>query len=205
MNDAIQKSGDGVRRLRLKRSFTLIELLVVVAIILILAGLTIRVMSMVNRKTGQVATMRILEQVKNALAAYHTTYGSYPPVNQVYYEFENTLMSSLPAVPSNPGYTTGLVYYIYTGPYHNPDADAARWQHYLEGIGSAGGPTYSNQIGGAFWVSWTNSSHTINDAWARELKYQHSADYQSFKLWSLGPDGSDNGGGGDDIGVTSED
>jgi hypothetical protein len=123
----------------------------------------------------------------------------------VYYEYESTPLSSLPALPTNSYYTTGLVYYIYSGPHHNPDAEVVQWQHYLEGIGSDGGPTYSNQIGGAFWVSWTNSSHTINDAWSRELKYQHSADYQSFKLWSLGPDGADNAGGGDDIGVTSED
>jgi prepilin-type N-terminal cleavage/methylation domain-containing protein len=205
MNEEIRESGHEARGKKHQRSFTLIELLVVVAIILILAGLTIKVMSMVNRKTGQVATMRILEQVKNALGAYYTTYGSYPPVNSVYYEYENTPMSSLPAIPSDPHYTTGLVYYIYTGTFHNADAEVAQWQHYLEGIGSGGSPPYSNQIGAAFLVFWTNSSHTINDAWGRQLVYQHSSDYQSFILFSLGPDGVTNWGGGDDIGVTSED
>jgi len=183
-----------------RRAFTLIELLVVVAIILILAGITLKIIPMVTRKTGQVATMRLLEQVKNALGGYYSTYGIYPPVNSVYYEYENTPMSSLPITPPNSGYSTGLVYYIYNGPHHNPDSEASRWQHYLRDIGSA-----STRTTGVGWVMWTNSTHTIKDSWGNDLKYSNSSDHQWYKLWSVGPNGVDESGGGDDVGVTAQD
>ena len=189
-------------------SFTLIELLVVVTIILILAGITLKVMSLVNRKTGQAQTLWVLEQVKNALGAYYTTYGTYPPVNSVYFEYKGTDPASLPATPTNMYYSTGLVYYIYANPpytEHNPDVEARRWQHYLERLpGDNGSPPHSNMVG-AFFVTWTNNSHTICDAWGTPLQYNCSAPYQKFLLWSCGPNGVNNTGTFDDIGVTPDD
>ncbi|MEI6516555.1 MAG: type II secretion system protein [bacterium] len=203
--EAVSKTQDRLRRGFRHGGFTLIELLVVVAIILILMGITFNIIGVATRKAGQAQTMQILEQVKNALGAYYTTYGIYPPVSSVYYEYENQSVASMPTPPDDLHYTTGLVYYIFNGAYHNPDAEAARWQHYLEGIGGMGMPIYSNN-GGAFNFQFTNSCHTISDAWGSEIHYQCiPPDYQQYRLWSEGPNKEDNGGGGDDIGVTSRD
>ncbi|MEI8138826.1 MAG: prepilin-type N-terminal cleavage/methylation domain-containing protein [bacterium] len=186
---------------RLRRcAFTLIEMLVVVAIILILAGMTLKIIPLVTRKTGQVATLRILEQVKNALGGFYATYGVFPPVNSVYYEYEGTPMSSLPITPTNTGYSTGLVYYIYNGAHHNQDAEVARWQHYLKDVGSSGW-----RSNGFANTTWTNNTHTINDSWGSQLRYSNSPDHQWYKLWSIGANGIDEGGNGDDVGVTAQD
>lgn len=195
---AFTKRHKGGRRGHL--AFTLIELLVVIAVILILVGISLKVMSLANRKAGITRTTWILEQVKNSLAAYYATYGTYPPVNSVYYEYESTPMSALPAVPTDPGYRTGLVYFIFSGTYHNPEAEG--WQHFLDGIGNYGSPRYSNQVGFA-WVAWTNSSHTIYDAFGNELHYESPYPYSTYRLWSDGPNRANNNGSGDDQGVTS--
>lgn len=190
-----------------RSSFTLIELLVVVAIILILVGIALKITGVVGRQGGRARTLWVLEQVKNALGAYYTTYGSYPPVNSVTYILPYTDPASLPAVPDGGfGYTTGLVYYLYyvgNHPYHNSDPDAARWAHYLEDIGGYDMKPMSNKSSSAFtWVFWTNRVHDISDAWGRGLYYSCPSPYQQFRLWSAGPNGRNENGAGDDIGVT---
>jgi prepilin-type N-terminal cleavage/methylation domain-containing protein len=179
-------------------AFTLIELLVVVAIILVLTGIALRIMSLVNRKAGTAATLRVLEQVKNALGAYYSTYGTYPPVTSVAYIYEKTPMKDLPDPPDDMGWRTGLVYFIYSGDHHNPYAQ--RWQHYLEGIG--GFDILTNAKPKNFvWNYWTNNLHSIWDAWDSELRYECLPPYSTYRLWSIGPNRNDNNGGGDDLGV----
>lgn len=200
MKTTIGQAGRRVAR----ASFTLIELLVVVTIILILAGITLKVMSVVNRKAGQAKTMKILEQVKNALGAYYTTYGTYPPVQSVGFEHEYRPPHGVGA-PTNLGYSTGLVYYLTSGSGcvkpHNVDPAVGRWEHYLEGIIDGDTSLVTNQ---QQWA-WTNYTHSIQDAWGQGLQYESFDPYQKFKLWSIGPNGTNDLGGGDDIGVTSED
>lgn len=187
------------RKMKRRGSFTLIELLVVVAIILLLLGMSLKIMSVINRKATTARTIWILEQVKNSLGAYYSTYGSYPPVSFVGYEYEKTPMSELPALPPSMNWKTGMVYYIYSADKHNPEA--APWQHYLKDIGSYGMTEYSNRIGAA-WIFWSNKTHSIADAWDRGIYYRSDPpDYQRYLLWSAGPNGTDEGGGGDDIGV----
>lgn len=200
------EAGRPVRPVSRRSSFTLIELLVVVAIILVLIGIVLRVTGVVGRQGGKARTLWVLEQVKNALGAYYTTYGSYPPVDSVTYILPKTDPNTLPAIPDGGfGYSTGLVYYIFTtDKYHNQDRDALRWQHYLEDVDGTGLIPMSNKSSSAFtWVFWTNAAHYINDAWGRSLYYKaEPPDYQRYRLWSAGPNGVNENGGGDDIGVT---
>jgi type II secretory pathway pseudopilin PulG len=209
MNDAIQSSGDNIRRLRLKRSFTLVELLVVVAVILILFGISLRIMSLVNRKAGVARTTWILEQVKNALGAYYTSYGTYPPGDRAangYTSVDYVIINQFPSAGdystcTNWGLSTGLVFYL------KYVSDAPRWDHYITFVPNGGGgavitnATYS----GGFVPPFTNTVQSIVDAWGTKLIYVSSGTdgYQNFKLWSCGPNGTDNSGGGDDLGVTS--
>lgn len=61
-------------------------------------------------------------------------------------------------------------------------------------LGGANDGTARN-ISGRFSV--TNLSATIRDSWYRELRYRSLPPYDSYELWSLGPDGVD--GTDDDI------
>jgi len=203
MNETVRKSERIVNPNRHRRSFTLVELLIVVAVILILLGISLRVMSMVNRKAGVARTTWILEQVKNSLGSYYSTYGTYPPVTTVAYQYEKTPVGSLPAIPPNLNYSTGLVFFVYAPPKHaghNPDPSAQRWQYYLDDIGEYGLAFYSNQVGFS-WVFWTNNTHTIKDAWDSELRYECLPPYSRYRLWSVGPNRSNENGAGDDEGV----
>jgi general secretion pathway protein G len=60
-------------------AFTLIELLVVVAIIAILAGITLAAMGGVNRKTTRDRTKTEIAVIANALESYRSENGQYPP------------------------------------------------------------------------------------------------------------------------------
>ncbi len=181
-------------------SFTLIELLVVVTVILILAGISLKVMSVVGTKTGTAKTLMVLEQVKNALGGYYSVFGSYPPVNSV----DSTAPDKQPAsLTNNVGCGVGLTAYLLSGKdgsaltraFCNPEA--TKWEHYLDGVYSTGSPTNSFQQGMSM-MDLTNRTYTITDGWGNRIHYSVAPDLQSYTLWSDGPTGITN----DDIYVT---
>jgi len=181
-------------------SFTLIELLVVVTVILILAGISLKVMTVISRKTGTAKTLMVLEQVKNALGAYYLVYGSYPPVNSVGSTAPNQQSASL---TNYQGCSRGLTAYLLSGSdgssltrnYFN--SEAAKWEHYLAGLYSTTSPTGSVSQGMSM-MDYTNKTYTINDGWDNAIHYSVAPDLQSYTLWSDGPTASTN----DDIYVT---
>jgi prepilin-type N-terminal cleavage/methylation domain-containing protein len=71
------------------------------------------------------------------------------------------------------------------------------WANFLREI------LYSNSTGtkrtpiGKFL--FRNSYITVNDAWGRGLLYKSRPPHQSYILWSVGPDGANDEGKGDDI------
>ena len=196
-------------------SFTLIELLVVVAIILILMGLTLKVMSIVNRKTATARTLVVLEQVKGALGAYYATYGSYPAVSGV----GSAAPYKLPANPPDDMKTSrGLTACIMSG-YNLSDfknypqtmayfnQDARRWDYYFDKIRDMIyiGPLTNRDTGaGGSQYTWTNASVTIVDGWGRGIRYNplSTNNQEGYLLWSDGADGSN--GTSDDIVSTFE-
>lgn len=183
------------------RAFTLIELLVVVTVVLILAGISMKVMSAAGNKAAVAKTNLVLEQVKNALAGYYLAYGAYPPVSNV----KSVAPYKQPAsLLNDPSLTRGLTAYLLTGKegtaltkaYFNPEA--AKWEHYLDGIYSKSTGTNGVQQGMSM-IDVTNMNYTINDGWGNEIKYSSPGpDYQSYTLWSGGGDS----GSADDIYVT---
>lgn len=60
-------------------AFTLIELLVVVAVIAVLAGLTLAALGGANQKAARDRTKAEIAAIANALQAYHSQNGEYPP------------------------------------------------------------------------------------------------------------------------------
>ena len=61
-----------------KFSFTLVEILTVVAIIGILAGMTLGITSYVGERNREVQTQTTIKMLEMALEQYKTKYGSYP-------------------------------------------------------------------------------------------------------------------------------
>lgn len=194
-----------------RKSFTLIELLVVVAVILILVGISLRIMQLVNRKGAISRTTWILEQVKNALAGYYASYGSYPPSDK----YDNRYGSSVSYIHVEEmpaGYdscrdwhtSTGLVFYL------TRVDEAGRWSHYIKDPDVVPNETGRSPITNATYAlgpipPFTNIYESIHDAWDVELRYVCTAGngYQGYRLWSVGPNNKDENGGGDDLGVTS--
>ncbi len=200
--------------------FTLIELLVVVVIIAILAGIIIRGTAFVNQKVGRARAMAEMQQIKHAIVEFHAKYGIFPPVwsNQVGFDpmtgdrYPDTMayvyMGNVPwGAPRNIGYSTGLVYYI-----GNDDIEGYElWAPYVADLikREGGGVGPSNQFcmnnPGAGWMYWTNNYRTWHDPWGRPYVYEShpSNDYQSFWIFSRGPNASRNVPE-DDLGVSSD-
>jgi general secretion pathway protein G len=65
--------------------FTLIELLVVVAVIAVLAGLTLAALGGVNQKAARDRTKAEVSALVNAMESYRSQRGAYPPADQKNY------------------------------------------------------------------------------------------------------------------------
>lgn len=184
-----------------KKAFTLIELLVVVAIILILFSISMKLMAIANRKAAVSKTTWLVEQVKNSLGAFYSEYGSYPPAGSLEYTWVDPgFVAKYPTVSSWP-VSTGLVYFL---EYFDK---AAKWNHYFDQVLGGQSDNPSNRVqfmAGQYTPYFTNYTKSIqNDAWGHSLHYVISqADgYQGYKLWSDGPNGINDNGTNDDIGV----
>lgn len=188
------------------RGFSLIELLMVVVILLILIGITTRVVVYVNTKTGIGKAVGEMERLKNALVEYHATFGIFPPVNRDVIANITVsppqprdetmvwvLTSTVPPV-SLPDYGcyTGLSYYLWAAEI----IERGRWDHYIKGMDSTGSYADSGFLGG--WLYYTNGTKNCYDPWGRNYRYESYQPFQSFRLWSLGPDAADPA---DDIGI----
>jgi prepilin-type N-terminal cleavage/methylation domain-containing protein len=204
--------------------FTLIELLMVVVVILMLSALLFRVAGLVGDKTMRAKAMADIQNLQNALNEYMAEYGTYPPTSEVAYEYENTNMQPPVLVyqkkdPDNPltdselGYRYGLVAHLYERhrgtqdmPYNfDTDRDNSakqRWAHYLKELNLQGGSIGHENTDYNSTQYYSNSVLTILDPWNRDFRYQSNPPYLSYRLWSTGPDGSDNTG--DDISSTSQ-
>lgn len=79
-----------------RSSFTLVEMLVVVVVILILAGIVLKLVPLISRTTAESRARYVIEQLRNALAEYKAEYAMYPPqfpgstpANSMQYELES--------------------------------------------------------------------------------------------------------------------
>src|SRR5438128_2167627 len=72
---------DRVRLAGRAKGFTLIEMLVVIAIIALLASITIPVMSSVSKRQKSTASVELLARLKMALQQYNEAFGDFPPSN----------------------------------------------------------------------------------------------------------------------------
>ena len=188
-------SANGLQRRR-RESFTLIELLIVIVIIAILSGILLRTTVYVNTKMARGRAVRDMQQLRNALAEYHSTFGIFPPVQWVSYEYNVTTPNLV--YTGSLHCATGLCYYL-CGTKASWDGETPRWKNFLEDIPvpQIGSIPYSNRTAGG-WVYWTNNVASASDPWGTEYQYICVDPYQTYVLRSAGPDRTF--GTADDIG-----
>ena len=185
------------------RAFTLIELLVVIAVILILVGISLKMMAVVTNKTGTAKTLYVLEQTRNALDAYQVSVGSVPNTTAIKYDYFNGGGKdkwTFDASAQVRGFETyGLSYFI---GYDTSNPRYASWQKFARAVIVSGGIHTNRPItsAGSDKIVTTNNVVTISDAWDREIRYQPNPNCDGYVIWSVGPDGIS--GTKDDIGIT---
>ncbi len=170
--------------MKTRRGFTLVELLTVIVIILILAGITMKLMALINQKTAVARASGDIERIKNALTEYHTINGCYPPAGKMRREKEGEIGEGSVRPSEGYGYSDGLTTYLF------PDEGDAPWAKYLDGMLRT--PNVyregANPVGGK--SVWSNKVHTIRDPWNNDYVYTSSPPFQAYLLYSVGPDGT---------------
>jgi prepilin-type N-terminal cleavage/methylation domain-containing protein len=160
-------------------AFTLIELMVVIAIILVLATMTVVGLGWYKRKAAEGKTTVLVSSIARGLEEYRLDNGFFPHANggngsteQVYialYGDGNLVIDG----------TTGNVT-IGAGPTGTPDSENKVYLSILD-------PDLKGNK-----LNVDPSTYTILDAWGTELQYRSPGEMNpadDFDLWSLGPDG----------------
>jgi prepilin-type N-terminal cleavage/methylation domain-containing protein len=73
---------------QLRRGFTLIELLIVILVIMVLSGILFKISTLVSHKSMVAKATAEMEGIRNALTAYYSEYGIYPPTTKNTYVYE---------------------------------------------------------------------------------------------------------------------
>jgi len=169
--------------------FTLVEIMVVIAIIAVLATMTVGGMGWYKRKAAEGKTKVLVHGISRALEEYRADNGFFPEgdgedesTKQVYIAlYGDGILTS-----DNAGTVT-----ITTDPTGKPDEGNTVYLAILN----------PDLIGSKMNVDPV--SYTILDAWGEELGYQSPGEMNpadDFDLWSLGPDGK----GGPSTGTPKE-
>lgn len=164
-------------------AFTLVEMLTVVAIILILATLTIGIAGYANRRAAVTRIKAEIRAMELALEAYKADYGTYPPWNQTGMETTFTLaaMTNQSASGAWRGWTNiGFVYRALSS---------------TNSYGKVYMTFHSRQIVSNFWNGIPAPCFLIVDPLGTPYGYNPVSplvNKQSFDLFSCGLDGVPN-------------
>lgn len=187
-----------------RNAFTLVELIVVIAIILILLGMLMGGVMVVKHKAITVKATTQLSQLASAIDLYRGTNAAYP--------------ERLPVAAGMPAFTgisTGDEAYARifdAGSNAAKDADALTADEWL-GINQV----LVYQLGNLANDIDPKGTGKVLDPWGNPVRYRPSKWYpfkagaahdidsdkppaqDTYQLWSTGPDGKDDFGGGDDL------
>ena len=195
--------------------FTLIEMLIVMGIIVILVGILLPSVWSARRHARKNQAATAIQNLRMAIESYHGAFGDFPP---------STLRDiGLPVNRTNDGIES-LVACISTtrkgGPFHEfeedklknadrdkiPDFNASYLKkgEAYEYVDPWGNPyiyfhnrDYANpEIASKYGFP---EGKTVKATPSKSPKTGNWHGYESFQLWSAGPDGKNDNGGGDDI------
>ncbi len=209
-----------------RSGFSLIEMLVVIVIILILSGIVYRISSFATRRAGRARTVYELELLHNIMEEYYAVYGHYPPTSgNIFIDHQNETRRNVypptwgeylrdPLIgPNMPVYdpAAGLSYFTFIQynfglvPQEEVNAFRNRWAHFFNELHTIESVDIMAPVDTTRWgqeggtLAYSNFNAVIMDPYGNEWQYiGHAPDYQSYLLYSMGPDGV--GGNEDDIG-----
>jgi prepilin-type N-terminal cleavage/methylation domain-containing protein len=202
-----------------KTGFTLVEILIVAAIISILLGIALPVLTRGQRRARVVETSTLIQGIVAALDTYQADFGDYPPTSIADIGFAtNGINDGIESL------LISLATKEKKGPYFQPK------EKFLANLDS-------DSVAGSYNLTWyfgDRAAREIVDSWGNPLVYFHHRDYEnpkanlqryklvnkkyassvrpkkslktstfpswdSFEIWSFGPDGVNDNGEGDDI------
>lgn len=157
--------------------FSLMELIVVVAIIVVLAGLTMGGFNLVNQKNAREKAKVQIKLIENALEAYHSDNRSYPP--------------SLD--PSGDRGDEVLYKFLYFDGFEARDNGGVI---YLPELDPNNNAFTGKGKGGQAWMQGVGAQARILDPWGNFYRYRSGespgAQNPDFDVWSAGADGKTN-------------
>jgi prepilin-type N-terminal cleavage/methylation domain-containing protein len=202
-----------------RTGFTLIEILIVVTIIGVLLGLVIPALTIGPKKARIVETSSLIQRIKAALDKYQSDFGDYPPSSIADIGFATNGI--------NDGIESLLICLATKekeGPYFEPeekflanaDNDNVPLSYNLtwyfgdrqarEIVDSWGNPLvyfhhrdYENPKSNLQRYELANKKYASSVHPKKSLKTNTFPAWDSFQIWSFGPDGANNNGEGDDI------
>ncbi len=170
-------------------AFTLIELMVVIAIILVLASMTIGGLGWYKRKAAVGKTTVLMSSIGQALEAYRLENGFLPQ-------------------GTGDDDSTAQVYIALYGDgelVYDPASDQVTVKTQPDGKPDSGATIHLDMLNPELSGSRRNvrssaGKYIIIDAWARPFRYESPGEMNpedDFDLWSLGPDGKGGGTSGE--------
>jgi general secretion pathway protein G len=150
--------------------FSLMELVVVVAIIVVLAGLTLGAFGFIQQKQARTKATTQVALIAKELQEYHADNRSYPVNTDVNGERGDEVLYKA----------------LYWEGYEARDSGGKIYVKEFD-------PNY-NTKGGQAWIKGTEAQARIVDPWGYYYRYRtgEQAINPDFDLWSVGPDGKTN-------------
>jgi prepilin-type N-terminal cleavage/methylation domain-containing protein len=151
--------------------FSLMELVVVVAIIVVLAALTLGALNLINAKQARDKAAVQVKLLENALQTYNLENRSYPPSTD----------------PDGRKGDEVLYKYLYYDGYEARQNGSPNATIYLVEL-----DPQNNTKSGQAWIQGTGAQAQIVDPWGEPYRYRSgdspNALNPDFDLWSCGPD-----------------
>jgi prepilin-type N-terminal cleavage/methylation domain-containing protein len=202
-----------------RAGFTLVEILIVVTIIGILLGIMLPALTMGPRKARVAETALLIQRIKAVLDTYQADFGDYPPTS-----ITDTGVATNGINDGVESLLISLATKEEKGPYFEPeekflanlDSDSVAASYNLtwyfgdrearEIVDSWGNPLvyfhhrdYENPKVNLQRYKLANKKYASSVRPKKSLKTSTFPSWDSFEIWSFGPDGVNDNGEGDDI------
>ena len=150
--------------------FSLMELVVVVAIIVVLAGLTLGAFNFISQKNARTKAKIQVDLLANTIQKYHADNRSYPASTDANGERGDEVLYKA----------------LYWDGYEARDSGGVIYLGELDPV--------NNTKGGQAWIQGEGAQARIVDPWGYPYRYRtgEQAANPDFDLWSVGPDGKTN-------------
>ena len=200
----------------MRRGFTLVEILVVVTILSILMGVLVVGLGFARKRAKVRTTKMLLQKIRSALSSYYTDFGAYPPTSleSLGVKVENQVNLGIESLVSC------LLTQRKRGPYlrdYKPrelqNYDKDRLPDFNDSANKSGeafelvdpwGMPYVYLYGGDYeekqpWVYQGKKKRQVQVRPLLDPKTKNFARLYEYQIWSLGPNGKNDQGKGDDI------